>query len=250
MKKIILFLILGLIAAPAIAEITFVSSDTAGELITTTSPTSLTLSGFNAGTAADTYVLVAISTKLGDPDIDNPVTSVTFNGTTLTNVAEKLLDDGSYNCWAILYGGAASGTGDVVVNYTAPVQDDHDGITFSVASYSDVSGTGAVGNGDSDGSDPSSLTGSITTSNDNSLIISSVAVGAKEVTGRGTGGATVIQNHYVSGKNDGALVSLAAPTAGPYSPGVSLSGTTRRAVMISAELVEQAAPKATTFIVR
>ena len=247
MKKIIILSILGLITSPAMAQVTFVNSGAAGENIVATSSTSLTLSSFAAGTAADTYVVVAVSTKLVTGNPGNPITSVTFGGNTLTKVAEEFVDD-NYDEWAMIYGGALSGTGDVVVNYTPAGVSDYDAVTFSVASYSDVTGIGAISAGVNDPGSPSSLTDSITTTSDNSVIISALTLGrqAASITAQGTG-EVVQESQSVS--LDSAMLSLAAPTAGAYSPGADFTGDIR-AAMISAELMEQAAAKATTFIVR
>ncbi len=248
MKKILILVALSLITATATAEIMLENKTSGGELIAATSPTSLTLSGFDAGTAADTYIVVAVATKMPAGYLDNPVTSVTFGGTGLTKISEELVND-SYEGWAILYGGSVSGTGDVVVNYTpATSSDDHDAVGVSVASYSDVSGADA-NSGVNDNGSPSSLTDSITTTNDNSLIVSCLMLGGPAASVTGQGSTTVVQRHGAPDKIDGGLLSLAAPTAGTYGPDVTFSGQ-NRASMCSAELVEQAAPKATTFIVR
>ena len=250
MKKIFLPLILGLIAVTATAEITLENSGAADAQIDVGGAGSLTLSSFDAGTAADTYVVVAVATKL-KTDMANPVTSVTFGGTTLTKICEEFVDD-TYEGWAILYGGALSGTGDVVANYTNPTLDSgsHEGIAFCVASYSDVSGTDAISAGVYDKGDPTGLTDSITTTNDNSLIVSCVMLGGPETFSQ-SGSTIIVQECAVTSddKIDNALLSLAAPTAGTYGPDVNFSSQ-NRASMCSAELTEQSAPKATTFIVR
>jgi len=156
---------------PPTGEILFVASDAIGEVVSSTTPTSLTLPGFNAGTANNTYVIVAIATKLEDNTSD-PVTSVTFGGAPLTRLAGRGVDD-SYDGWAILYGAVADGIGDVVVNYTPnAVEDDilSESVAFSVASYSGVLGTDAVGTGADDPGNPGDIADSITTANNNSLI--------------------------------------------------------------------------------
>ncbi len=247
MKKIIVFsiLALGLIAASATAEIALVNSDTTSELISTTSATSLTLSSFNAGTAANTYLVVAVATKL-KTDTANPVTSVTFGGTALTKIGEEFVDD-TYEGWAILYGGALSGSGDVVVNYTAPTADDHDALAISVASYSYASGAGA-NSGVNDNGGPTSLTDSITTTQNSSLIVSCLMLGGPAASITGQGSTVVVQEYDAPEKIGGALLSLAAPTAGTYSPGADFSGQTR-ASMCSAELVGQAPIRGSSFFI-
>ena len=95
--------------------------------------------------------------------------------------------------------------------------------------------------------DNTSLIDSITTTNDNSLIVACIVLGSPEVFSQS--GSTVIVQESDSERIDNALLSLDAPTAGVYAPSSSYT-TANRSAMISAELVEQAAPKATTFIVR
>jgi len=256
MKKIIIFSILafGLVAAPAMAGITFVNSDSAYELVTVIgTPTTLMVSGFDAGTAADTYVIVAVATKQYD-DVINIVNSVTFGGTALTKIAEEYVSDGVWKGWAVLYGAALSGTGDVVMNYTAPTLDttyNSEGVGFCVASYSDVSGVDAISSGANTGSGTTIFSDTaIITTNDNSLVISSLMLGSGATTVTGLGSTVMRESAGVTDeKVNSTLLELIAPTAGSYTPGASYPSQSRVAI-ISAELVEQAAPKATTFIIR
>ncbi len=237
-------LFLGLIAAASMAEINLENTGSAGELITTTSPTSLTLSGFNAG--AGNYVVVAVATML-KTTTGNPVTSVTFGGTTLDKIGEEFVDD-TYEGWTILYGAAASGTGDVRVDYTAPVDNGFDSVAFSVASYSGIGGVASVSAGVNDPGDPGSLTDSITTTTNNTLIICSVMLGGPEVFSQS--GSTVIVRESGTDRIDSALLSLDAPTAAVYSPASSFT-TANRAAMISAELTTGAAVnKGVIFVVQ
>ncbi len=255
MKKVTIFsiLTLGLIAATATAEIAFVNSDSAYELITVIgTPTDLTVSGFDAGSAADTYVIVAVATKQAD-DSENPVNGVTFKEIPLTKIGEEHVSDGLYQGWAVLYGGALSGAGDVVLNYTAATLDtthNSEGAAFCVASYSDVSGIGVVSDGANNKSSTTTFSDSITTTNNNSAVVSALMIGSGATSVTGSGSTIVRESAGVNDeKVDSILLELATPTVGTYAPGASYPSQSRVSI-ISVELVEQAAPKATTFIVR
>jgi hypothetical protein len=232
---VLAMVMLGIIALSASAEIKFVNRGSESEEIKAASKTSLTLSAFDAGSGADTYIVVSVTSKLKDEG-DNPVVSVTFGGEAVPPAGSEFVDDYSYKGWANLYIAPASGIGDVVVEYEPADDDPHDGISVSVASYSGVAGIGATSRGENDKTTMTELSDSIKTTADNSLIVSSLMQA-----GNSSGSMNGIGKTKVRVDNDGekvnnGLLELEAPTAGSYAPGASFP-TALRSAIVSAELL-------------
>jgi len=234
-KKTYIFIaiMLGLIASSAFAEIALVSSGSEYEEIEGDS--TLTLPGFDAGSAVDTYIVISVVSKLKN-EKDNPVSVVTFNGVVIPSAASEFVDD-TYECWANLYIAPANGAGDVVVTYEAPTDDEFDAISISVASFSGVAGVGAISRGSNDRGNPTGLSDSITTTGADSLVVSSLlAAGHGKGSIRGEGKTKVQVKNIEAGMGNG-LLTLAAPASGRYKPGADFSSVQLRASMISAELL-------------
>ena len=198
------------------------------------------LSGFNTGTNG-TYLVVAITTST-DGEFTT-INSVTFGSTQLTELNAITGNDSVKKGQAALYGGTVSGTQDITVN-TSEISNAGDGagITIIGASFYDDGGwiivPGAASDGAVDDGNPTSLSDSITTTVDNSVVVSSVYAGVDTRTTTGAGGLTV-NRRETSGdgvSSDGVFLSGTYATAGAQSPGVSWSNKVYRAAMVSQEL--------------
>ena len=235
MKKVyvLLMILLSALALSATAEIQFVSRASEYEEIKTSSPTTLTLSAFDAGYAPDTFIVISVTSKLKD-ETDNPVISVTFNGASIPMATSEMVDD-TYEGWANLYiAPAIGGAGNIDVKYQAPTDDKYDAISISVASYSGVKGIGSTSRGTPDSSSMTELSDSITTTASGSLVVSSLMLG-------GSGSMEGMNSTKVRVNNDGArigngLLDLVAPQSGRYKPGATFPNQVR-AVIVSAELL-------------
>ncbi len=236
MKKAFILSLLGIavIATSASAEIKFVNSDSEYEEINTSSATTLTLSGFDAGKAADTYIVISVASKLKEDD-DNPISSVSFNGTPVPSAASEYVND-SYEGWANLYIAPVSGVGDIEVNYLAPTDDEFDAISISVASYSSVKGIGATSRGANDPGGPTELSDSISTTGADSLIVSSLMAAGNSKGSMDGMGDTMVRVDNTEKRLNNGLLETKAPKAGRYSPGADFPGQLRASI-VSAELL-------------
>jgi len=245
---ILLALTLGLIAAPAIAEIALVNSGSISSAPTTTGPETLTLSGFDASFAD--YVVVTTMGKVDDSG--DLFTSLTYDGSPMTLLASNWMN-GTYDIYIRIYGIAVSGgSADIVFSYTDPDgTDDHDSVGLVAAAFSDVDGAnpaGAVSDGAFYNTSTKPLVDSITTTNNNSLIVSSFAIANAAVFSDGN--STEITSTADSLNKGGVgLFTLAAATPGAYSPSATWAAGPIRSVTVGVELQEQSAPKATVFMV-
>ena len=237
-KKVVLgMIILGMIGASASAAITVVNSASAYERIEPTlggvTNTSLTVTNFDAGSSSDTYIVISVAFKM-KYDTNHFVLSTTFNDTPIPLTASKFADD-DYTGWASLYIAPAQGSGDVVVTYETSTSNSYDAVSISVASYSGVNGINAISPGSSDAGAPNSLSDSITTTGEDSLVVSSIMASGHDVPSMtGTGSTVVRVDNAVDGMGNG-LLELSAPTAGAYVLGATFIDQFR-AAMISTEL--------------
>ena len=204
------------------------------------------LSGFNTGTNG-TYLVVAITTSTDDEF--TTINSVTFGSTQLTELNAITGNDGVKKGQAALYGGTVSGTQDITVN-TSEISNAGAGagITIIGASFYDDGGwiivPGAASDGAVNDGNPTSLSDSITTTVDNSVVVSSVYTGILPSDRNGDtipqGGLTSVLDQQTSGDGTpsaGHLLSGTYSPVGSYSPAVDFDGQkTFRAAMVSQEL--------------
>ncbi len=245
---IIQLAVFSLMATQAFAQITLENSGAISSAPASTGPETLTLSGFDASGA--NYLVASTMGKVqGSGDL---FTSLTYDGNPMTLLASHWVDS-SYDIYVRIYGIAVSGgSGDLVFSYTDSAGgSDHDSVGLVVAAYSgvdSVSPSGAETAGASNPGSTTSLTDSITTTADDSLIISTFSMADGATFGSGTSTKIV---ESVDGNNKAriGLFSLAAPSAGAYSPNATWGSGSFRSVTVGVELLGETEPKATVFMV-
>jgi len=212
----------------------------------------VTSTGFAAGLG--NYVVVAVTLKTVGGSVD-PMTGVSYGGTALSPVASHVIDDGLFDIYTYIYAGTATvASGDVVVDYAyIGSGDPWDSVTICASSWAGAGGfSAATGAGGSTGND-GPISAPITTTQDGSVIISSVGVGYGALTGWASDAGTIQMNEYTTDgtvRTYGLLISEDAATAGAYTPDVTWTeSTARRSVIVSVELLKSS-ESATAFVIR
>ncbi len=245
-KTLIMLMALGLMAASSMATISYVTGGTTGVNNIDTGAQTLTLAGFGAGSG--NYVVVAVGAKTQN-DASDIVTGVTYGGASLTRIGFIDVEQSGWYTRSYLYAGlVSSASGDVVMSYNATIAStDFDGVDIGVTSWSGVSGIGTATAGSTtlNGSAGGTISDSITTIFNNSVIVTAVTL----ADGRGTESAvldSILRTTTTTDMVGSYLVSTDAATAGLYTPGLTWSGrNTRRQTAISAELFEAVPEPAT-----
>ncbi len=250
MRKILMVQLaaFGLMATQAFAQITLENSGAISSAPTSTGPETLTLPDFDTSEA--NYLVASTMGKVQNSG--DLFTSLTYDGNPMTLLASHWVNS-SYDIYIRIYGIEVSGgSGDVVFSYTDSAGGSaHDSVGLTVAAYSGVdtaSPGGAVTAGADSPSSTTSLTDSITTTADDSLIIStfSMADGAAFTGGTST---KIVDSADGGNKARVGLFSLAAPGAGAYSPNATWGSGSFRSVTVGVELLGDTEPKATIFMV-
>lgn len=234
--KTILTAALIMMALSASAAIQFEGSDSAYEEIDTPSETTLTLSGFDAGKSAGTYIVISVVSKLKS-DTFNPIVNVTFGGTPIPSTASEFVND-TYKGWANLYIAPVSGAGDIEVTYEAPTDDPFDAISISAASYSGVAGVGSKSKGKNDPKSPKTISDSISTTGEQSLIVTSLMLAGSGKPSLERLNGTRVREDSIEKMLCNGLLETKAPVASRYKPGMEFK-TQLRAAVVSAELLAQ-----------
>ncbi len=243
MKKIIMILaVLGLMVAPSMAAISYVTGGSIGEPLVDAAG-SQTLSSFAAGSG--NYVVVGFAMKSNANTDNTPLTGITYGGVAMTFLGLSHADDSAWDCYSYLYGIAStSASGDIVASWTIDTAaSGFDGTALTASSWSGVTGIGVVSGGSTKfGSNTGDeFSDTITGVSADSVVVSSWALGANS-TAMSSVDSTIQVQEPGSGFNAGALLSQDVAIDGDITSTLTWTDVnSRRASSISVELVPEPA---------
>lgn len=186
--------------------------------------------------------IAAEDAQASDPDTS--VTSVTFGGQILTQVAESTGDaDGRLGgswIWVLNDAGIAAATGtDIVVTFDNAMNVSGEGVIVGATIFSNVDQTTPVGPNTGtfyDGGNPTGASVTFDTVSNNSLLFGSMMFGGPTGASNVTTTADVLYHGDVNSDPQGSALTLAAPTAGTQTLSLSYPSSSFRAALAAIEI--------------
>lgn len=172
---------------------------------------------YNAGSGANRFLVVVVSTSL----TSDTVSGVTYNGVAMTNVAgmQRTSVAGDYNVYTFCLIGPATGSNTVTVTWTTPRSSAYSS-GFN-ATYTGVSQTGQPTGGTTASGTATTGSVSVTTTDDNSWLIGEAQNNANFI----TAGANTTQRSAASSSGYFDTNSAQTP-AGSKTMNVAFTGST------------------------